>query len=306
VLLGVYQLNLGSGALYAVIGPDSGWTDPSDLEIQAGTLAGGGTATWNGNTVAPTVDGAFDWPAIASGLSGGPFRVAFVWWDGATFSNVAVSAPWALSSGVSLVVADAAHAHTVDNIVLGTTSAASLLVADAAHGHTVDGVTLNTAAVLALQDALHAHAADALALSTASALAVADATHAHTADNVTLTTGGASLLLADSLHAHAADGLALTVSAYLVVASALHDHTSDLIVLTGTGFGSTWVPGPGAKRIRIGMARDSRIYTLSLDAEGLPVYARLHSGGPLLKLYAVPGNNPGQMMTETGIVLVIL
>lgn len=210
-----------------------------------------------------------------------------------------------LTSETALAIADAQHAHTADNVVLGVTGATSLAVADATHAHTVDGLTLTSASVLAVQDALHAHAADSVSLNTAAALVVADASHGHAADNVTLTTGGASLLLADSLHAHTADGVALTVSAYLVVSDALHGHLADVVVFAGVA-PDTWVPGPGSRPVRVGMARDGDLYLLALDADGIPVYAKRYRGGPLLGLVPLPGNNPGQMQTSTGVVLVIL
>jgi hypothetical protein len=77
--------------VYAVIGLDAGWSDPSAAEVIAGTLAGGGTATWAGNYVAPTADGTYDWPSAATGLTASTaYRIAIVWSDGNTPSNVAV------------------------------------------------------------------------------------------------------------------------------------------------------------------------------------------------------------------------
>lgn len=143
-------------------------------------------------------------------------RPVFVWMGGGT---------------LSLVIADAAHGHAADGIVL--TAAAALAVADATHAHIGDALTLSTGTALAPADAGHAHAADAIAISAQSALGVADAAHVHVADNLTLSaTGAAALSIADAGHAHAADGLALTTASALAVADALHSHTVDGLTLS--------------------------------------------------------------------------
>ena len=95
MLLTLLQQNLGAssaGTLYAVIGPNAGWTDPTAAEIKAGQLSGGGAATWAGSTTAPTVTTApFDWPSDATGLSASTsYRIAFIWSDGSSDSNIAV------------------------------------------------------------------------------------------------------------------------------------------------------------------------------------------------------------------------
>lgn len=126
-----------------------------------------------------------------------------------------------------LTVADASHAHLADNLTLTQTHV--LAIADALHAHAVDNVVLSVEGTLAVADALHAHSADNLALTQAHALAVADALHAHAADNLTLTVGGTTLEIADALHAHAADSLALTQLHILVVSDALHAHLADTL-----------------------------------------------------------------------------
>ncbi|MBP8102113.1 MAG: hypothetical protein KAY54_09535, partial [Burkholderiaceae bacterium] len=52
--------------LYIVIGPSSGWTDPTTAEIAAGQLSGGGAATWDNGGAAWTGSGQF---ADATGLA---------------------------------------------------------------------------------------------------------------------------------------------------------------------------------------------------------------------------------------------
>lgn len=93
--------------LYAVIGPNAGWTDPTSAEIIAGTLAGGGAVTWSGNVAAPITTTTFDWPTDATGLTPGVhYRGALVWSDGTTVSNVEVTDPWQATADSTPVSAD--------------------------------------------------------------------------------------------------------------------------------------------------------------------------------------------------------
>ena len=159
--------------------------------------------------------------------------------------------------GTSLTVADAAHAHTLDAVVL--TSSTALVVQDMAHGHALDAATLSTGTALTVADSLHAHALDNVTLSTTGAvsltvadslhahtldavvltsqtdLAAADMAHGHALDGVTLTLGGISLVIAEIMHAHALDNVALTLDTYLAVADLLHAHTLDNVLVSIPG-----------------------------------------------------------------------
>jgi hypothetical protein len=89
--------------LYAVIYAD-GTGAPSAAQIKLGTDAEGNPATWAGNVAAPTVTTApFDWPSLATGLTASTgYRIAFVWSDGTSDSNVVESARFdTLGSGIS-------------------------------------------------------------------------------------------------------------------------------------------------------------------------------------------------------------
>lgn len=153
------------------------------------------------------------------------------WREVADIEDAVAPLPTAGGSSVSLIVADATHAHTADGMVL--TSSTALAVAEATHAHAADAITLAVGSVLTVAEASHAHAADSPALTAASALAVADAAHSHAADNITLSVAGATnLTVADALHGHAADALALTSAHALIVADATHGHTVDGLTLT--------------------------------------------------------------------------
>lgn len=157
----------------------------------------------------------------------------------------------------TLTVPDSNHAHTLDNVVL--TSSTALVVQDMAHGHALDAPTLSTGTTLTVADAQHAHALENVTLSTTGAtsltvadlahghaldavvltsqtdLAAADMAHGHALDGVTLTLGGISLVIAEIMHAHALDAVALTLDTYLAVADLLHGHAIDNVLVSIPG-----------------------------------------------------------------------
>lgn len=133
------------------------------------------------------------------------------------------------TDSIELVVADASHSHSVDNLTL--TQANVLAVAEASHAHSVDSPTLSQANTLAVADATHAHDADNVTLTVSVTLTVADAAHDHTVDSPTLTQAHV-LAVAGSAHAHSVDSPTLTQANTLVVADAAHDHSADNVTLT--------------------------------------------------------------------------
>lgn len=129
----------------------------------------------------------------------------------------------------TLVVADALHAHSVDNVAL--TQHNALVVADALHGHSVDAVVLTQHNLLAVDEALHGHTVDNVDLTVGAGLVVADALQAHTVDNVDLVQHNV-LAVDDALHAHSVDNVTLTAAGGIAVQDALHAHSVDAVVLT--------------------------------------------------------------------------
>lgn len=102
-----------SAALYAVIYA-SALAAPSAAQIKAGQNVNSAAAVWAGSVAAPTSSATFDWPSVATGLSPGTsYRVAFVWSDGVTDSNVAVSDPWTTQIGAAFKPFWARHANVV-------------------------------------------------------------------------------------------------------------------------------------------------------------------------------------------------
>lgn len=141
--------------------------------------------------------------------------------------------PTSVGSVPSLVIQDANHVHSADN--LGLTTQWLLAVAVAAHSHTADNLGLSTtgSASLSVADSTHAHSAETLSLATQQLLAIADALHAHAADNEVLDTSDAVwLTVQEALHAHAADSLGLSLQTWLAVADAVHAHYADAMVLS--------------------------------------------------------------------------
>lgn len=132
-----------------------------------------------------------------------------------------------VTTGLTLVIQDAAQAQTADNVALTQVHALSIQSAD--HAQTADNIALTQLHVLTVAGAAHTQTADNINLSTAGTLGVQDAASAQTADLVTLTQVNI-LAVQDGAHAQTADAVALVV--ILGVQDAAHAHTSDLLVLT--------------------------------------------------------------------------
>lgn len=169
------------------------------------------------------------WVPVSAGGGGTPTLAVPDATHAHTLDNVV------LTSSTALVVQDMAHAHALDAPTLSTGTA--LTVADAQHVHALDNVTLSTtgAVSLTVADSLHAHALDAMVLTSQTDLAAADMAHAHALDGVTLTLGGINLVIADIMHAHALDNVALTLDTYLAVADLLHGHAIDNVLVSIPG-----------------------------------------------------------------------
>jgi len=138
-----------------------------------------------------------------------------------------------LSSEHALTIAEALHAHAADNLVLDLSESTALEIADAASAHLADMPTLTAESVLAVADALHAHAADNVALSSATLLTVAEAVHAHLADTLALSCAE-TLAILEALHAHAAENVAFTSDSTLAIAEAWHQQLADSLDLSTT------------------------------------------------------------------------
>ncbi len=140
-----------------------------------------------------------------------------------TAADTTPSVAWGTSDGwgaVGALFTEAAGGSTV------------LVVADATHSHTAENVALTQKQLLTVAETLHDHTADNLDLvpSGAIELVVADATHSHTADNITIEyTAAPTLVVAGATHGHTADNIAILQAHLLAVADATHDHTADTI-----------------------------------------------------------------------------
>ena len=250
------SVSVGKKYRWAIVYDGSDW-----LLYQDGYLAGSytgplgtrsGTKMWLGTGYASRTIGLFDsfcyddraWsPGEVEAWSRDPnifldFNALYVWDE-------------AGGGGVSLVIADSAHGHIADNMVL--TQAHQLGVDDADHAHTADEIVLQAAAELGINRADHAHSADNLVLTQAHILVVQNSTLAHAADNLVLQSagtldiaGGLSahtannidltqahiLAIADAAHAHAADNVTLDSSAIVVIQDSTHAHAADSLALT--------------------------------------------------------------------------
>lgn len=138
-------------------------------------------------------------------------------------AELAVGAP-----AVTLVIQNASHSHTAEN--LGLTQVHSLAVQNASHSHTAQSLSLTQVHSLTVQNANHSHTAANLALTQVHNLTVQNASHSHTAGNLTLTQAH-SLVVQNASHAHTAGNVALTQAHSLVVQSAAHSQTAENVVI---------------------------------------------------------------------------
>ena len=123
---------------------------------------------------------------------------------------------------ITLVVADAYHTHTVDNVDL--TSKQTLVVAETSHTHLADNVVVTqiTRTTLVVNDTLHSHLADGIALTSKQTLIVAETLHTHISDNVVLIQDF-QMAVADTLHSHDSDNITLT---YVPIVYPVYSYTN--------------------------------------------------------------------------------
>lgn len=87
--------------VYAVLYIDDFFSPPSATQVKNGGDPFGFPALWAGSVPSPTISGTFDWPTIISGLSLDPgnYRIAMVWSNGLTDSNVSESESFTVTAG---------------------------------------------------------------------------------------------------------------------------------------------------------------------------------------------------------------
>jgi len=132
---------------------------------------------------------------------------------------------------VVLVIADASHAHSADDIVL--TQVHNLTTQEAAHAHNADAASpLTQVHNLVMQASDHAHSADASSpLVEHKTLAMADSAHSLNSDSIELIEN-ILLVLADCNHTLLSDNLDLTQVHNLSIADGGHTLASDSLTLT--------------------------------------------------------------------------
>lgn len=105
--------------------------------------------------------------------------------------------------------------------------------------------------------------------------------------------------------ATAADEVA--ASQPIIASVSITELATAIDVLIGELAGGAWVAGDGLmSKPRIGMARNGEIYTLVVNEDGVPIFCRRQGKTALLKVHALPGGDHGRVMTEAGVVLVVM
>lgn len=132
----------------------------------------------------------------------------------------------------TLVVQESLHASAVDNLAI--TQNHFLIVQEASHATTVDNVTITQAHQLAIQDALHASVADSLNITQDHLLVIQDSTHATSAENISLT-GIIDLAIQKAIHATTSDTFALTQAHQITIHKSFLQTAADNVTLLGLG-----------------------------------------------------------------------
>lgn len=240
----------GSGTAYmyvngalAATGSKTGTIVNGTADLQFGALVGGAAARyWNGY-----IGPAAFWSKRRSDtqqLSANPWQILTPRKRQIYVNTV---------SGVTLAVADVAHAHSLDAVsftqahnlaqadithghtldAVSLTQAHNLVQADIAHAHTLDNVVLNVDVTLSVADIVHGHSLETIALSQTHNLTQADVAHAHVVDAASFTQVH-NLAQADVAHGHTLDNVVLNVDATLAIADISHGNTAEALTLTQT------------------------------------------------------------------------
>jgi len=131
--------------------------------------------------------------------------------------------------GETLIMADLAHSHALDNVVL--TQKHTIVIGGLEHSHSLDNITLTQKHSIIVNALEHTHSLDMPVLSQKHIIAVAGLDHSHSLDNVTLTQAHL-LAIAGLDHSHALDNVILTQAHLLALAGIEHGHTLDNVALT--------------------------------------------------------------------------
>ena len=146
------------------------------------------------------------------------------WTTSSAWAGIAVEIKAGGPADTALVIADASHSHTAENVSL--TQVNTLVINDGIHAHTADSPSLTQANILSINDASHAHTADSPTVTQTTDLVIANSAHSHTAENVSLTQAN-TLAISNATHSHTAENLALVQAYVLVIADSSHTHTAE-------------------------------------------------------------------------------
>lgn len=129
---------------------------------------------------------------------------------------------------VSLVIANTAHSHTVENETIS--QAHNLTSQNGSHSHTAQNDTLSQVHALALQSGTHSHTAQNGTLNQVHGLTLQSATHAHGAENTSVSPAF-NLTLQNTAHGHTVEGASLAQTHVLGAANTAHGQTAQSLTL---------------------------------------------------------------------------
>lgn len=152
-------------------------------------------------------------------------------------------------TSLDIVIADASHGHTADNVgytqthiiaahdvahehtadgPLSFTQEHNIVIQDADHGHTADNCDVNISTQIEIQNAFHEHTVDGdLVIPWFTNIVAAKCNHSHTVDGAVRFTQEHNIEVQDSDHGHTADKCDANVRVNIVIADVSHGHTVD-------------------------------------------------------------------------------
>jgi hypothetical protein len=225
------QLNCYGSSVTSTISISSTGSAQAMVQFLSGTHWD--CAAFSLDTAGITGDGTYTLHDNSGGGTNTASNEAYIDFCTATGTGVSWLAPGCTDGGnnsgwdfaTHLVVANAAHTHTVPNLTITEQiTGVTLTVQDAVHTHTVPNLTLTENKTLVVVNATHTHTVPNLTLTENKTLVVANAAHTHTVPNLTLTENK-TLVVANAAHTHTVPNLTLTENKTLVVANAAHTHT---------------------------------------------------------------------------------
>jgi hypothetical protein len=201
-------------------------------------------------------------------------------------------------------------------------------IGQAAESDTAQALTVSATRTAAIGQAEETDEAQAMSPVVGGATLIGQASETDAAQTLTAVPGVRTVAIGQASETDSAQAMSARAAATILAGMALEIDTaqpltalisgaslvigqaSELDVaqaLANVGGASSWTPGDGAMSPpRIGMARNGELWTLVINDDNVPTHAKRRGTTKLVRVHALPGGNQGQVMTATGVVLVVM